>query len=328
MKTYLRKALVSAAICTGILTALTSGRIAAGVQGNVPSDRQAILAADYSLEEAIAKGNRAGVEQLLDANFEWTAPTGKTWTRAEVLQNVRVLTGENGDLDQSGLTERYYSGQVGVLYRLTHEPRYTHIWVKRPVGWRAFIFFDTPNPPPGRSEPAPDPRPDLKDPEATTNCINPCKSVPWTPKTEQEKEVIASWQRQKETERLPDSQEAINAWATRSHDDGMLIYPAQVTHYQAYRLSDLIRMWKNGVRAPGGPYVVSMHMYTFGKDCVIFTAHQHPSEHVTKPDTYAVRIWVTVHPPFYGIVNPNPLPWEFDHIWQIALSQSTGPIPK
>ena len=138
---------------------------------------------------------------------------------------------------------------------------------------------------------------------------------------------MQSWQRQKATENMPNSQDAVNAWATRSHDDGMLIYPASVTHYQAYRLSDLVRMWKSGIRAPGGPYVVSMRMWTFGKDCVIFTARQHPSDNVSKPTTYALRIWVAIHPPFYGIRNPNPLPWESDHIWQIALSQSTPPIP-
>lgn len=323
MKCCFTSAVIIGIVCGGILAALSSRPIAAAD----PSDRQAILAADFSLEEALGKADKTVVDELLDADFEWTAPNGKTWTRSEILKNVTVLAAEKGDLDQSGLTERFYSGQVGVLYRLTHEPRYTHIWVKRPAGWRAFIFFDTPNPLPGQSAPTPDLRPDLRDPEATTNCVNPCKTLPWTPRTEEEKEAMMSWQRQKETERLPNTQEAINAWSTRSSDDGMLIYPANVTHYQAYRLADLVQMWKNGIRAPGGPYVVSMHMWTFGKDCVIFTAHQHPSEHVSKPATYALRIWVNLHPPFYGVTNPNPLPWESDHIWQIALSQSTVPLP-
>lgn len=211
---------------------------------------------------------------------------------------------------------------MGVLYRFDKDPRYTHIWVKRPAGWRALIFFDVAMNPPG-SEPAPNPRPDLADPAATTNCVNPCKTLPYTPKTVQEKEALRSWQTQKDTESIPNSQEAINAWETRTADDGVILSATSHTHYIiSWRLQDLIRMWRNGIRAPGGPFVISMHAWTFGDDCVIYTALQHPSEHVTNSTTYAVRIWVKKHAPFYGIQNPNPLPWENDHIWQIALSEA------
>ena len=336
MKRCLTGVVVIGVICGGLLAAMTSRRVAA--QANIPSDRQAILAADYSLEAAVAKGDGAAADKLLDTDFEWTAPNGKTWTRAEILKNLKALAAEKGDLDQTGLTERFYSGEVGVLYRLTHEPRYTHIWVKRPAGWRALIFFDTTNPPPGQAEPAPDPRPDLRDPKATTDCHNPCKFLPWDdkiagrPVTVPEKEALASWMRQKHTESTPSDQAAINAWETRTADDGIILGATSLTRYIiSWRLQDLIRMWKNKITAPGGPFVISMHVWAFGDDCVIYTALQHPSEHVTTSTSYAVRIWTKKRPPFNGIQNPNPLPWESDHIWQIALSEAVevpnGTVP-
>jgi Domain of unknown function (DUF4440) len=325
MKRFVTSAIVLTVVWSGP-AALLSRPVDTAKQ----TDRQAILKAEQALQEALGRADKGALDKILAENFEWTDSQGKIWTKAEVLGNPAPLKAEcEGDPYFTQVLQHYYDGgggAVGVLYRLQHEPRYSHIYVKHPEGWRAFIFFDTPNPPPGK--PRPKPRAEADDPQGTTNCQNPCKTLPYTPKTEAEKEVILSWQRQKVTENIPDSQAAINAWEVRVSDDGLIIVPGAPTEYTAGRLADLVHMWENGVRSPGGPYVVSMHMYTIGKDVVIFTAHQHPSSGIPKPANYAVRIWVKKYPPFDGILNPNPLPWESRYIWQICLSQHSVPMPE
>jgi hypothetical protein len=327
MKRCITNALVIGVVFVGILVAMVGTPVAA--QTPQVTDRQAILFAEQAYQEAVAKGDKAAIEKLLDKDFEWAA-NRTILTKAETLKNVAALKSEKGGADFlsiARLTPRYYSGQVGVLYRLDADPRLTHIWVKRPEGWRAFLFFNLPML--AGPEPVPNPHPVNNDMEATTNCHNPCNYLPWDdkiagrPVTTPEKEALASWQTQKHTESIPNDQAAINAWETRTADDGFLLYNNTVTHYIiASRLWDLIRMWKGHITAPGGPFVISMHVWALGDDCVIYTALQHPSEHVTNSTSYAVRIWTKKRPPFYGIRNPNPLPWESDHIWQIALSEA------
>src|SRR5579864_2750176 len=60
---------------------------AASAQAN---EKRELLQADTALERALAKGDKIATDQLLDADFAWTDSTGKTLTKAQVLQAIEA----------------------------------------------------------------------------------------------------------------------------------------------------------------------------------------------------------------------------------------------
>jgi hypothetical protein len=134
MKRCITNALVIGVVLGGILAAMVGAPIAA--QTPQVTDRQAILFAEQAYQEALAKGDNAAVEKLLDKDFEWVKP-GKISSRAETVKNVAALKSENSSADFlsiARLTPRYYSGQVGVLYRLSEAIAIYPITGSSPMG--------------------------------------------------------------------------------------------------------------------------------------------------------------------------------------------------
>lgn len=329
MKRFRFNALSAALVCGGVLAATIGTSVAA--QTARPGNWQEIITTEQAYQEALAKGDNAAVAGILDGDFEWVTP-GKIWSRTEVVKDVAALKAEHGGTDFNAMTRlspRYYGSNIGVLYGLSGDPVTTHIWVKRSGGWRALVFFDVP--PPKMPQAEPNNHPVNPDMEATLHCHNPCNDLPWTekiagaPVTEEAKEALASWMAQKRTESAPTSQEMINAWEVHTDMDGTL---GPTRYSNTSRFWDLIRMWKYHITEPGGPFVISMHVWTLSPDVVMYLALQHPSEHQTATTNYAVRIWVRhkTSSLYNGFQNPYPLPWESDHIWQIAMSQA-DPVP-
>lgn len=343
MKRFMFKTLSAAVVCGGLLIATIGTRAAA--QNAFPADNQVsggywqqAVTTEQAYQEALAKGDNHTVTGLLWDDFEWVVP-GKIWSKADVVNNVSALKAEHGATDYNAMTKlypRFYGSSVAVFYGMSGNPVTTHIWVKRNGVWKALVFFDVPPPPDPRPEPNNHPvNPDV---QATEHCNNPCQpnSLPWNAKTthapitEEAKEALQSWEAQKRTESAPTSQEMINAWEVHTDMDGTL---GPTEYSNTSRFWDLNRMWHYHITEPGGPYVISMYVWTLDPDVVMYLALQHASEHQTDKTTYAVRIWVK-HPTsslHLGFKNPYPLPWESDHIWQIDMSEAdtvpNGTVP-
>src|SRR5512135_2390694 len=159
MKRSIACALVMGILCAITIAALASRPVTAA------GDEKAVIQADHSLAEALGKADKTAVGALLDENFEWTDVDGRTRTKAEALQNLTALA-KNIE-DETDVSTYSYS-QVGRVAGTHYNTHFVRLWVKRPAGWRAFIYLVAPAPasPPHPSRPT----------EADKECENPCKS--------------------------------------------------------------------------------------------------------------------------------------------------------
>src|ERR1035437_5899367 len=165
MRRFVTYGLVIGVVCGAAFAALAGRPVAAA------DDEMVLLQADQSLAQALGKADKTAVGALLDKDFEWTDANGKTSTREQVLQNLAAFKIES----EADWTHSY--AHVGVVLNIHHSPRFAHIWVKRPAGWRAFVYLDTPIPV-HAAPPAPPAHYD-----ASSVCINPCTTVPYKPTT-------------------------------------------------------------------------------------------------------------------------------------------------
>lgn len=140
-------------------------------------DEQEALQADITFAQRAAKGDGVSIEKYLDADFSWTDASGKTFSRREVLASLPKPSIPVETADQR--THRNY-GEVELIQVHSGRANILRIWARRPRGWRLLIYQEatltsgTPATIPGTAE----------------ACDNPCKSLPYKPKNETEREVL------------------------------------------------------------------------------------------------------------------------------------------
>ena len=147
-------------------------------------DTQTLLAANNTFLAALAEHNSPAVANLLDPNFTWTNANGATLSRAQLaakLSPLPILSTQENTKDAGAPPKTNLYGTIGTLEINKARTYVLQIWVKRPAGWRALVYQEVqalPAPPPGGGA------------SASADCDNPCKRVPFQPKTATEREVI------------------------------------------------------------------------------------------------------------------------------------------
>ena len=136
-----------------------------------------LLQADKAFVQALARKD-ATAANFLAADFSWIDSAGKRLTRASVLQSFPAVS--NADVEPQ---VRVY-GDTAVVRVNRGRMNVLRVWVKRAEGWRALLYqevlqVEKSEPPAGKT---------------STECVNPCKTIPFEPQTANEKEAIASWQ--------------------------------------------------------------------------------------------------------------------------------------
>jgi hypothetical protein len=147
------------------------------------------------------------------------------------------------------------------------------IWVQRPAGWRALLYqevlqvtkSETPRPGP-------------------TECENPCRSIPFTPQTANEKAAIASWQGVMRAMATNDA----DAYARLIADE----FTATDTHHarpfsKSDRLAQVRKLKQTGSHSAPPP-LVSARMFDMG-ETVMMIAREQRTNH--KP-YFNTRMWV------------------------------------
>jgi hypothetical protein len=172
MNRFIRNLVIIAVVCLGIAATVEIRPVFAA------DEEQAVLAADAAFLQAIAKSDKAAMEKLLEPDFLWVDTNSNQWNRAQVLQKFPPVV-------NAGVEAKVkMHGDVGVVRADLGKADVMRVWVKRPAGWRALVYQEVTL----GSQP---PRPPLP-PGANTDCDNPCKNYPYTPKNETEKEVLAA----------------------------------------------------------------------------------------------------------------------------------------
>ena len=254
---------VTIALVLGVmLAALTGGRAIAA------ADEPSLLQIDNDFVQAAAKHDKVTVGRLLDPDFTWTDADGKTHARADVLKSLPTpaLGNETG----AQLKPRTY-GQVGAVMSGRDKVHVLRIWVQRPAGWLLIVYHEVA----------------LGQQAATAagsgvnDCQNPCKTVPFKPKTEAEQAIIASWQALETGVTNHDA----SAWSPHIAEE----FGSSNDHplSKADRIATLNLQKQTGHGSAPAP-LVSAQMFDFG-DAVVMTCLHQP--YSGKPVRVS-RLWI------------------------------------
>jgi hypothetical protein len=255
------------------------------------ASKEALIASDHAFAEAAAQGNEKAAASLLGPRFTWTNRDGKTWTRAQALAAWKTLGATAGN--ESGADARVY-GRVGVVTGMgkigSEDVRFGRIWIEEPTGWKAMVYQANPVLPPA---PAAAPAPE----KGKATCINPCKEVPYEPKTAGVHSVVASWQ----TLETANFGHDAKVWADHVSDDFMLIRPNGGVLNKADRMK-AIRDQKEHSIVVHVPEAQWVRVWMFGDTAVMIAHHT-----LFNGTPYrAARVWILR-----------------DGVWKLALSQQT-----
>jgi uncharacterized protein DUF4440 len=232
-------------------------------------DTQAVLQSDRALLLAFKNSDKAALAPLLDSGFTWINSKGLLLTRNQVLDNLPAVA--NSDVEAQA---RVYGGSA--IVRANRESmNVMRIWVRRGSAWHLIHYQEVLQVP--KSEPPP------ADPGSLA-CENPCKTIPFQPETQSEREAIASWQGVMKAMAENDA----DGYAPLIADE----FTATDTHRDhPYAKSDRIAQIKKqqlaGTRSVP-PALLSAQMFDFG-DTVMMVAREQRLN--TKP-FFNTRMWM------------------------------------
>ena len=232
-----------------------AGAFAQGPPQRPTADEQAARQADRAFLQAVKQADRTALGGFLDAEFTWTDAEGRTLTRAEALRDLPkpIIADESG----AQITAHNY-GQVEMIQAHRGREHILRIWVKRPAGWRQLVYqevrlMDT--------EP-------VVTPGTGAACENPCKTVPYQPKSENERGAITAYMALQAATVARDSATwgiyvAEEFAAANSNSNKVLD--------RRTRMEDLER---NKMAGYSPMPVVKMQVFEFGDAVVLVTEHQ------------------------------------------------------
>jgi hypothetical protein len=234
-----------------------------------PVSADPLLAADAALTEAIAGSDTAAALALVDEDVTWTDATGHTLGKSEMTQAFPTPA-----IADEGLAEvrRFVYGRVGVMQVSRDRQHSLRVWVQRPAGWRLFAYQEvqllaaTPTSTPGTGK----------------DCVNPCRTVPYEPTTENQRGVIAAF---KALETASHAADVAN-WGTHVADEFILVSSnSDRALSKAERLDGLRRSTFGGISPTE---LVSARLFDFD-DVVVMRAQHRPAN---GSPLQVTRVWV------------------------------------
>jgi len=284
MRSAFVRVLIVGVVCGVGLSVGVLGRIAAADDAG-----QEAVQADHALLSALGKSDKAAVGKLLDADFVWTDGDGKSMKKAEVLDGLSAYATDNQGEDE---VQTHFYAQLETVLGSHHGARFVRVWVKRPAGWREFLELDTPISAQGGQ------RGGIETGAGQGDCDNPCRTLPYTPKTAMDKAIVADWQKTKVEEWHPDAVD----WPMHIADEFLIINNTGMRN-KAERVVIAQKAQAAGAGAPGDP-ITAMEIYDFGDNAAVMISH-HVPRRGGKP-YYNVRVWTLR-----------------DGRWQLAVSQQS-----
>jgi hypothetical protein len=239
--------------------------------------------------EAAAKSDTAALDKLLDVRFTWTDASGKTLTRKEVLQQVPKPaiamsdagaqgTGDSGpagarDFPDLIPLEVFHSyGSLEVIQVHSGKDHALHIWVNRSAGWRLLLYQEV-----RLLDEAPAAAPGIR-----AACENPCKTMPFEPKTQNERDVIAGFM---SLQTYTVAHDAAN-WGKYVADEFEAANSnSDQTLTKRGRMEDLARSKMAGYTPMP---VVEMRVLDLGNAAILISKHQ--PEHANP--VHITRVWI------------------------------------
>jgi hypothetical protein len=233
-------------------------------------DDSLVRETDQALVQSLAKADKASMGQLLDGEFTWIDSKGKSLTKTQVLESLPRLA--NADVEPQ---VRVY-GSTAVIRASRGQMHALRIWVKRESGWRVVLYQEVKQV--EKSESSSPAR------LGSTDCENPCRSIPFAPETQSEKEAIASWQGVMRAMANNDA----DAYSPLIGDE----FTATDTHHdRPYTKSDRVAQIKKQKLAGTGslpPEFISARMFDFGETVMMIAREQR----LGAKSYFNARMWV------------------------------------
>src|SRR5262249_44390231 len=151
---------------------------------------------DQGLAAAARSKDQRALGRLLAAKFTWTDGQGRTWPKSDVVRNIAAFP----VLAESDVKVNFY-GPIATVTGQRGNFRFVRIWVKRLLGWRLFLLLDTPIPaqPPAQAS--------VEAGAGQGDCDNPCRALPYSPRSDTDNAIVAAWQQTKLLELNPNAEE-------------------------------------------------------------------------------------------------------------------------
>lgn len=223
---------------------------------------------DQAFVRAFRQQQRTALNALLDRNFIWIDSNGKRLSRAAVLQKLPAVA--NADVE---LQSRIY-GHVAVVRANHGRVNVLRVWIKRPGRWRAVLYQEVTQVEKSESPGG----------ASSEECVNPCKTIPYQPETQSEKEALASWQ---------------GVMKAMAENDAVAYAPliaeeftATDTYHdrrytKADRLAQISKQKESGKRS-SPPELVAAEMFDFGETVMMLAREQRPGG----KSYFNTRMWV------------------------------------
>jgi hypothetical protein len=164
------------------LAGLAAGSLVLGRAAPV-DDEKAAKEADRAFVANLGKGDPKAIGSMLDRRFAWIDSEGRTRNRRETLKSLATLVAASGP--DSDVQSHFY-GRMLTARGSYDNSAFLRVFVKRHHGWKAVVLMETPLAPGG--EPA-----SMERSASAGDCENPCRAVPYVPKTQMDKDILAAW---------------------------------------------------------------------------------------------------------------------------------------
>jgi hypothetical protein len=208
--------------------------------------------ADRALVAALAKGDVTTAVALLDDDFNWVDANGRVLTKLQLAQSKPPLD------DEAGLTPAIHRyGDVATFSAGRDKLFVLRIWAKRADGWRLHTYHeDSQAVPPaphgaGRKE-----------------WDNPCRTIPYAPCNQDERDCLASWQALEVAVMTHESDE----WARHVADEFMVVGAAR-RHRKADRKAVIEEQRRTNANSASAPLVWA-ELFDFPHAIVMRCEHQ------------------------------------------------------
>jgi hypothetical protein len=278
-----------------------ASRRAGVAKPSVASARQPVLAAAKALQAAIRGGSATAAEKLLARDFSFIDAAGHVHSRRSVLNALKASPRSAGtqvkvrDYGRIALvTGSYKSAQAGErsdLFALD-------VWVKDANRWKALIHHNNvlarPDAPAAHASGTP--RPMHAPPP---RCVNPLEIVPYQPKSQAERDIIAAFQALE----LAVTRNDPDQWRKHVADEFVVTRTRQHPTDKAARMAFMAT--QRAINAETFvAEVVMLKVWVLGDAAIMRADHAMPGNR--RPPYRATRLWV-----------------KRDGRWQMAISQQT-----
>lgn len=284
MRRFFRQAFFALAVGGALLGAAL---VATPVATPAANDEQAVEAADRAFEKAVAQDPVALAMQTEPA-FTWIDSTGTLQSRQEILDSfgagaapqLLVLTTAIG----VQVTTRVY-GQLAFVQVHAGLGYSLRIFAKRNDGWRAVHLIELSQPAQAAAPASPTGAAVPSEEGVVTDCINPCKVVPFKPGTPAAKAAFADWREME----LGSLARNMDLWGRHVLDDVLIVDSGgNGTIAKAQRIANTLKQKQAGIRTNEVPPVLWARAFEFG-DAVLLLMLQQPYK---GQPYYGTRIYV------------------------------------